>query len=304
MAVDGGQSGLRLAAAGFPVVGTAAGFTFHGDPVTSTVAAVRAAAGATGLSGPVGVVCLGLTGLSRDAAEVRRLAAAVTDALDAEEARVCEDAVTAHAGALPDGSGVVVVAGTGTVCLAVGERGWHRVDGFGHLLGDTGSGFAVGVAGLRAALAAHDGRLGATALTDRARAIHGELRLLSHRIYASPTTVATIAAFAPEVFAAAADGDAVAADIVTDAASGLAASAAAAVRSLGGAEPVRVAYAGRLFEAGEPLLAPLRTRLAELAPEAALTPAAGTPLDGARRLAAGPVGAYAPLVTVYRRPRS
>ncbi|MYS50866.1 ATPase, partial [Streptomyces sp. SID6013] len=79
------------------------------------------------------------------------------------------DAVTAHAGALGGRAGVVLAIGTGSVAVGIGADGTYaRVDGWGPLLGDDGSGARIGTAGLRAALRAHDGRGPATALLDAA----------------------------------------------------------------------------------------------------------------------------------------
>ncbi|GAA3585773.1 hypothetical protein GCM10022222_83010 [Amycolatopsis ultiminotia] len=303
VAVDGGQSGLRLVSGPDRRVGKGPGFDYsHGDPVATITAAVRIAAQDAGLSGPAGVVCLGLTGCPAEPEDRTRLGVAVAAVLDAAEVRLCEDMVIAHAGALPPGHGVVLAAGTGVVCLAVGENGSYRkVDGGGHLLGDAGGGFAIGRAGLTAVLAAADGRGPATTLTAAAELRYGLGPGLAQRIHQAPAPVATIAAFAPEVFAEAARQDPVASAIVTGAAEDLAHTVAAAVRALE-RDGVPVACTGRVFESGELLLAPLREQLATLAPEAQLVPPAGDPLDGAVRLATAAPGTYAGLLSVHHGP--
>jgi len=71
------------------------------------------------------------------------------------------------------------------------------------------------------------------------------------------------------------------------------------VAHLAGEGPVPVACVGGLFAgAGEQLLTPIR---AAVSPRAQLTPAAGNSLDGAERLATGPVGTYAELIVTHRR---
>ncbi|WP_328609319.1 putative N-acetylmannosamine-6-phosphate 2-epimerase [Amycolatopsis sp. NBC_00345] len=302
VAVDSGQSALRLVSGPESRVGKGPGFDYRqGDSAVTITDAVRIAALDAGLSGPVGVVCLGLTGYPAEPADRDRLAAGVAVVLRAAEVRLCEDMVTAHAGALRHGHGVVLAAGTGTVGLAVGEDGEYRkVDGGGYLLGDAGSGFAIGRAGLGAVLAAADGRGAATILTAAAQRRFGLGPDLAQRIHQTPAPVAVIAAFAPEVFAAAADRDPVAAAIVTGAAEDLAHTIAAAVHVLDRGVAVPVACTGRVFEAGELLLDPLRKRLADLSPTARLAPAAGDPLDGAVRLATSEPGPYARLLSVHR----
>ncbi|WP_344307057.1 putative N-acetylmannosamine-6-phosphate 2-epimerase [Fodinicola feengrottensis] len=301
VAIDGGQSGLRLVAGPEPASGAGPGFSYRGgDPVGAVARAVRAAAADAGLTGPVDVACLGLTGNPTDPDDSQRLAAAVGGALDATEVRLCEDMVTAHAGALPSRQGVVVAAGSGVVCLGVGaDAAIHKVDGGGYLFGDVGSGFAIGRAGVRAVLAARDGRGRPTTLTARAENFYGGVRNLAVRLASSDALVAEVAGFAIDVFAAAAH-DPVAAAIVADAAAGLAHSIVVTVRRLSRTEPVTVAYTGSLFQAGEIFLGPIRSRLAEVVPTATFVPAAGTPLDGAKLLAQGSLGPYARLVRVYR----
>ncbi len=82
---------------------------------------------------------------------------------------VSDDAVTAHLGALGGEPGVVIVAGTGAIALAVDEVA-ARADGWGTRLGDDGGGYWIGRAGLAAALRAHDGRGGSRELLARAMA--------------------------------------------------------------------------------------------------------------------------------------
>ena len=53
-----------------------------------------------------------------------------------------------------------MAAGTGTVCVARRGERLVKVDGWGSLLGDAGSGFAIGRAGLDSALRHADGRGG------------------------------------------------------------------------------------------------------------------------------------------------
>ncbi|MFC0628158.1 N-acetylglucosamine kinase [Kribbella deserti] len=291
IAVDGGQSGLRLRVLPDGRGGSGPGYT-HGDKgIAATLAAVRRAAGEAGVLGePVEVACLGLTGYPNDPSDVRMLAADLAELLNASEIRLCVDMVTAHAGALPDGYGVVIAAGTGSVCLAVDHGGTsHRVDGHGYLFGDVGSAFWIGRAGISALLRARDGRGPDTALAG--------LDFDPISLYPSPTVVDDVARFTPVVLRFAAEGDFVAQGIVLDAATGLADTIAAGINSLPGVDLVPVACVGGVFQAGEQLLAPLRDRLPA---RADLRPAAGTPLDGAARLATGPLGPYERLVTVYR----
>jgi N-acetylmuramic acid 6-phosphate etherase len=170
--------------------------------------------------------------------------------------------VIAHAGALDGEPGVVLIAGTGVVALAIGADGALRTaDGWGPWLGDEGGGAWIGAAGLRAALRAHDGRGPSTTLLDAARARFGAPATWPAQL----TGAAALASFAPDVLAA--EDDAAALAIVSVAAEALAATA----RAVGDGP---VALVGGL--AG---VQALREQLD-------LVPAAGDALDGALRLGA------------------
>ncbi|MEV6108202.1 BadF/BadG/BcrA/BcrD ATPase family protein [Streptomyces sp. NPDC051940] len=289
--IDGGQSGTRLVTSDGRS-GCGRGFVHGGDPVGVNLGLIREALGDAGVGGPFETACLGLTGMPGDPVLRDELAAAVVELLGVRELRLSGDCVTAHAGALPGGYGVVVAAGTGMIAFALGDRVSHVVDGAGYLFGDDGGCFSIGRAAVAAAVRAADGRGPATKL---------EVPDLAG-LYTSPAAVAEVAALTPHVFAVAAEGDAVARSIVDWAVDQLAHTITIAVRTLPAGE-VPVAYTGGLFRAGEQLLAPLRAAVAVRAPQARLLPAAGPPLAGAARLASGPLGPYENAVQVYGRGR-
>ncbi|RCG22931.1 ATPase [Streptomyces diacarni] len=275
-----------------------------------------AAAGARRGPGPrIAAACVGAAGMATLGDGLR----AELPGLLAREFRVrrlalAADAVTAYAGALGEQPGAVVAAGTGMIAMGSDLATWRRADGWGHLLGDCGSGAWIGRAGLEAAMRAHDGRAGgSTALRDRAETVFGvPLSGLPGRLYPRTDRPAVLASFAPEV-ARCAERDHVAAGILRAAAREIAASAVAVcpsgdttrpsgsegtvcsssggevldegLRGVRGGTPVRVAFTGGLFAMGEPLLGPLRAELAEQLPQARVVEATGGPLDGALLLA-------------------
>ncbi|MFI6007742.1 N-acetylglucosamine kinase [Streptomyces sp. NPDC051243] len=192
------------------------------------------------------------------------------------------DAVTAYAGALGSRPGAVVAAGTGLIAMGTDMTRWRRADGWGHLLGDCGSGAWIGRAGLEAALRAYDGRAGGSAgLLARAEEVFGPVQGLPGKLYPRPDRPAVLASFAPHV-AACADVDPVAAGILRAAARHMAESAAAVCPSAG--EP-RVALTGGLFKMGDPLVLPVEEELSKRLPHARRVPAAGDPLLGSVRIA-------------------
>ena len=92
-----------------------------------------------------------------DRADVLRT---VVEGLGARRTVVVSDAVAGLVGATGRiGPGAVAAGGHrgGRVRYRLRPRQWRRVDGWGHVLGDAGSPPTLGMAGLRAALRAHDG---------------------------------------------------------------------------------------------------------------------------------------------------
>ena len=176
------------------------------------------------LDDPVDFVAAGLTGFDGDAAAVARALGMPVI--------VSNDAVTAHLGALGGEPGVVIVAGTGVIALAVGADGrWARADGLGSRLGDDGGGYWIGRRGLAAALRARDGRPGGSPeLLRHAVGRFGE-RIVP-AVYDADDPVAVIADFARDVADAANAGDEHALSIWSDAASELAATALTAARAV------------------------------------------------------------------------
>lgn len=127
--------------------------------------------------------------------------------------RVVHDALIALEAAFPGESGLIIIAGTGSAILGRTKRGdLERAGGWGYLLGDEGSGYALGLAGLRAVADAFDDGP-ATHLT-RLLAEHHTIRdrdRLIHRVYREDWPLQNAA---PLVVNAAAAGDAVAQQIV------------------------------------------------------------------------------------------
>jgi len=302
LAVDGGQSGLRIAVvrpdAAVEVV-ERTGFRYR--PAADGVAADAAALvdALRPLAARPRHVALGLTNAPARAAERLRLAAAVRDALGAQDVLVTSDMVTAHAGALAGADGVVVAAGTGAVCFGRCGTASVRSDGFGYLLGDEGSGFAVGRAGLRAALRAMEGRGPATVLTAAARQRYADVPDFPHGLYRRPRVVEEIAAFARDVATAADAGDVVARYVWSAAVDRLVESVRSVVDrcpGLADATDVPVSYTGGLFDVEQHVRRPFAERLPRAVPAARLVDPAGDALAGAVRLLADGE-AYGELVT-------
>ncbi|MFD3609896.1 N-acetylglucosamine kinase [Streptomyces atroolivaceus] len=307
LGVDSGGSGLRVAL-GPAGTGRPARTAVCAEPVRTgedgidaghlleqLLPAVRRLLDQAGRPGAAVVAAaVGAAGMATLGEQLRaRLPDALADALGVRRVALAADAVTAYAGALGQRPGVVVAGGTGLIALGTDLTTWRRADGWGHLLGDSGSGAWIGRAGLDAAMRAHDGRRGGSpVLLARLEAVFGPATGLPGLLYPRTDRPALLASFAPEVAAGAPD-DEVAAGILRDAAAHIAEAAAAVCPPQAGSRPdgCEVALTGGLFRMGEPLLGPLRRELGRQVPQARVVPAEGDPLHGALEIAralAGP----------------
>lgn len=281
--VDAGRSGIRIARRyGDRVVPVTEG---SGLPMLAEpggpAAAAQAVASLLADGEPIAVIAAGLTGLMEVPQRTEVVAAALQQATGAGTVILTSDVVTSHLGALGGQPGVVAAVGTGTVVLGLGVTGRAaKVDGWGYLLGDAGSGFDIGRRGLAAAMAGHDGRR-ATALQAAAEDRFGPVAHLPGWLYAQPEPVHLVASFAPQVAEAARLGDTVARGIWDAAAEAIAEAVAAALdgAQLSGAER-RVSFAGALGRL-DLLQDRVRTRLSRLDQPPTLTGAAGDALTGA-----------------------
>ena len=139
---------------------------------------------------------------------------------------VLSDVEAAYRGAIGDGAGLLVLAGTGSIVLArsTGAR-WIRAGGLGPLFGDGGSAFALARDWL--------------ALGDPVRA---------RRLARAPDAVARIAALAPRVLALARRGNGPARLSVARGALALATGMREAAAAARLPEPIAVSWAGSLLD--------------------------------------------------------
>jgi len=212
---------------------------------------------------------------------------------DSTERRAVGDMIVAFRGALPEGVGVVTIAGTGAVSYGEdAEGGTIQVDGWGHIFGDDGSGYAIARAGLRAAAQAHDGRGAGTMLADSLPQALGvdTMPQAAYRVYASPNPRMIVAPLAEVVTQAARDGDEIAVDILNEAGRDLAEAAMAALFQLHCGPGPAVATIGGVFRAGDLVIEPFAQTLRMGEPSARLVDAALPPVGGAAMIACSLLG--------------
>jgi N-acetylglucosamine kinase-like BadF-type ATPase len=120
------------------------------------------------------------------------------------------DAALLLATGTPQGWGLALVAGTGSIAYGQTPEGrTARAGGWGYLLGDEGSAYALVLAALRAVARAADGRSSPTCLTEnflRKLGLNQPQQLIPE-LYGGGWDRASLAALAPLVFAAADAGD-------------------------------------------------------------------------------------------------
>jgi N-acetylglucosamine kinase-like BadF-type ATPase len=171
--------------------------------------------------------------------------------------------------------GVSLVAATGATAWGVRADDGREVvlGGWGSLLGDEGSAYALGLAGLRAAVRAYEGRAPApTGLVEAVCQYYNIAREhfreeLVRVAYQTPLGRAEIAGVAPLVTRLADQGDPLAQLLTAKTAADLAALVLSAARRLFAAsEAFDVVMAGGLVNAGAVIVDPLRQKLAEAYP--------------------------------------
>jgi N-acetylglucosamine kinase-like BadF-type ATPase len=147
-------------------------------------------------------------------------------------------------------SGVLVIAGTGSICYGYSKDGsCIRTGGWGHLLGDEGSGYQLGLRALKNVMRSYDGVIPPTAMTDIILREFGwaDLRELKGYIYDPAHTKAEIAAFSKVCIQAAEAGDPAAMAILTGEAQALAATAAALLEHNPELQQYPVVLSGSVF---------------------------------------------------------
>lgn len=237
----------------------AVGFDSAAEQIDS---AVRAACGDARIDPErVAGAALGVAGASR-ISDQTRLGALLRERLSLapDQPRVVHD-VALLLPAAGQSLGVAIVAGTGSSAFGLSSEGRHATaGGYGYLLGDEGSAFAVGREALRAVLRADDGLGVATALAGLLAAELGmdQPRDLIRIVYQSPSPRSTIAEIAPLVVRAARSGDGEARRILADAGRDLGLIARAIARRLDLRPGFPVVGTGGMFQAGDLLIEPLR----------------------------------------------
>jgi N-acetylglucosamine kinase-like BadF-type ATPase len=245
---------------------------------------------------------IGRAGIARDELDAAVLAIAGTDT-DAVAAHVREnrpaswvvvnDVVGAWAAATGAHPGVATISGTGSNVFGVGldARAW-RAGGWGHVLGDEGSGYWLAVQSIKAALADRERSGPETALSAAAVDFFGvdSDEAVATLVYSKPLTKGEIAAFAVETARVAHAGDAVARGLYERAAAELGRQVTAVIEQTGLTGDFPVGLIGSAFKAGALFVEPLTAVVRRVAPRARVAVVEMAPVGGCLLLAARACG--------------
>lgn len=295
LAVDGGQSGTVavLATADGTILGVGRGgpVRHHEDLHAETfvrdallAAVTEAISGAQG-RGTIVMCCLAMTGSTAIADRVIR------ELVRAKHYVVLEsDTFAALASGTAGGGGVGLIAGTGTVALALGRDGQHVFrSGWGWLIGDEGGGFWIALEALKAAARCVDGTGPHTVLTKELPRLLGQHDMgeVCNLVIGQRFDRTAIAAMTPSIVTIAEAGDGVAAGILDRAAGYLTELVVATIAAAPFLEPDErvIVPCGGVLHPGGWVVTRLAGQLAERAPGFQIVVPAVPPVIGAYYLA-------------------
>lgn len=237
--------------------------------------------------GDVVSATLGLAGVRR--ADLRqRIRERFASLLGIKKVEVVTDAEIALFGTTLGKAGLVLIAGTGSICYGRNNGNVATAGGWGPIAGDEGGGTTIARRALQAIAKATDGRGKPTKLSEAGieyfRASTPENLLIA--IYAPQVDNARIAGFARYVAETALEGDEIAVEIMKEAGFELGLAAVAVIKKLRlERTKVPIGYVGSIFKAGNLLTDSLLKTVHSFAPKAYLAEPKLTPAQAAATMA-------------------
>jgi N-acetylglucosamine kinase-like BadF-type ATPase len=233
-------------------------------------------------------ICLGMAGVDRED-EARVVRGIMRRIGFNARTLVVNDALIALVAAAGEAPGIVIIAGTGAIVYGRNGTGEAaRAGGWGHMIGDEGSGYWIGREALAAVMRAADGRGPDTQLAGDILAHFdiSDVSRLPRIVYDRDQPRTAVAALGPLVQQVSERGDAVAARILERAAEELAMAARSVTTRLEmRGDAFEFVLAGSIFRLVPWLASDLRRRLVEIAPRSAVEHLREEPAMGAVRLA-------------------
>jgi N-acetylglucosamine kinase-like BadF-type ATPase len=251
-------------------------------------------------------ICLGMAGVDRED-EALTVRAIMRRIGYKSRTLVVNDALIALVAAAGDAPGVVIIAGTGAIVYGRNGSGEAaRAGGWGHMIGDEGSGYWIGREALAAVMRASDGRGPETQLSGEILAHFdvADVSRLPRLVYDRAQPRMAVAALGPLVLRVSEQGDAVATRILERAAEELVLAAGSVTSRLEMRGDAFTFYlAGGIFRVVPWLVGELSRRLIEVAPRSGVQLLDQEPAQGAVRLALAEARGGA-LVPKYKRSTS
>ena len=297
LGVDGGGTKTHIAVIGNDRQLICEGFAGASNPlrvgvepaVSNIIAAINSACDSVNKNrGDIVSATLGLAGVRR--ADLRQIIhERVVERLGIKRVQVFTDAEIALRGIGVNKAGLVIIAGTGSVCIGQNAKGEKfSAGGWGPLAGDEGGGAGIALNALHKIAKASDGRGTPTILSDIAvdyfRA--GRIENLSVAIYAPQVDNARIAGFARLVGEAAEKGDKVALEILREAGFELGTAACAVIKNLKlQRSRVPIGKVGSVFKSGSLVTDSLLKTVHTIAPKAYLLDKIIVPAHSAAEMA-------------------
>lgn len=295
--VDGGGTSTRVAVAtangNLLGIGQAGAGNYHDVGaervqlhIERALVAAWSSAGQTRQQAAAAFLGLGSITSEEDRQVIRRIARELALAPD-DKVGVDHDLSIALAGGLGGRAGIVLIAGTGSSSFGRGPDGrtW-RAGGWGHTLDDLGSSGWLGLQAMVATVRAFDGRGDSTILSGKVLEALGidDIQKIMRRVDGEGMTRREIAGLAPLVTNAAATGDPVARQLLTEAAQHLALLPTTVAKKLNLAEQldaVPLVVTGGLTQAGPEFQVALAAALHEALPQAVVSSPKFQPVIGA-----------------------
>jgi len=294
VAFDLGQSGSRLLRADGTVSTSTIGLV-PGRTIADTIDHIFAELN----PGRADIAALSLTGLHGCVQVIDEIAVVCQVHCDSNAVVVADDGLAGFFGAIGSQAGLVMSIGSGISSVAFNGESVAHKDGLGWILGDDGSGFWIGRAGLRAGLRNLEGRGPDTHLTAKLTEIFGALHEVANTY--TMAQIHDVCVRAGRIVIEQAElGDAVAVCIVSTAADRLLATAEATWREIERSlEPPVVSLMGGLCE-NDFFTALLSTKMLAKWPKSLLVPPESDHLVGVRRIAESMKSDLLPLMKWWR----
>ena len=212
--------------------------------------------------------CLGLAGVASSVD--RRVVGRICDEIGLPGNRILtHDAQIALVGGAEELSGVIIIAGTGSIVYGIDSKGREaQAGGWGHLLGDEGSGYDIARRAFQAVARAADGRGDPTLLSSL---------MLDALEFSQPRNLIPwmhsvgkdkVAQLTGAVFDAANANDSVAQGILDKAADELTLAARVVIDKLGFSQPFNLVLNGGIFSHQPTFVESMRRRLRDLSSHA------------------------------------